>query len=89
MPIKATQLRQNLYQLLDQVLAEGKPLEIERGGQILKIIPAQSVSKFDLLEDKQSIIGDPEDLLGLDWSEYWSETKTKTTPKKKTTKKRK
>lgn len=84
MAIKATQLRQNLYQLLDKVLEDGKPLEVERGGQILQIIPAKKRSKFEMLEDRQSINGDPDSLLNLDWSEYWSEpSNVKVTPKKK------
>ena len=73
MPIKATQLRRNLYQLLDKVLRDGQPLEIERAGQILQIIPAKKRCKFEMLEDRKAINGDPESLLGLDWSEYWSE----------------
>ncbi len=73
MAIKATQLRQNLYQLLDKVLQDGQPLEVERGGKILKIIPAEQRSKFDSLEEHSTINGGPETLLNLDWSEFWSE----------------
>ena len=84
MAIKATQLRQNLYQLLDKILEDGKPLEVERGGQILQIIPAKKRSKFEMLEDRQAINGDPDSLLNLDWSEYWSEpSNIKTGPKKR------
>ena len=66
MAIKATQLRQNLYQLLDKVLQDGKPLEVERGGKILRIIPAYTVSKFDMLDEKKSMNCAPDELLGID-----------------------
>ena len=36
--ISATELRGNLYKFLDQVLETGRPLEIRRNGQILKIV---------------------------------------------------
>lgn len=88
MAIKATQLRQNLYQLLDKVLEDGKPLEVERGGQILQIIPAKKRSKFEMLEDRQAINGDPDSLLNLDWSEYWSEPSNIKTGTKKRANKR-
>ena len=71
MPIKATQLRQNLYQLLDSVLSSGLPLEIERNGKLLKIIPIDVKSKIDRLEKHSTMNGQPEDLLGLDWSSEW------------------
>jgi hypothetical protein len=77
MTIKATQLRQNLYKLLDNILETGQPLEIERNGKILRIAPTEPTSKFDLLEKHNTIRGKPEDLLGLDWSELWSESRPK------------
>ncbi len=82
MAIKATKLRQNLYQLLDSILETGKPLEVERNGQILRIAPAKAGSKFDLLEEHQALRGQPEDLLNLDWSSLWDAT-TAVPPKPK------
>ena len=37
MSISPTQLRANLYKLLDQVLETQKPIEIVRNGQLLEI----------------------------------------------------
>lgn len=37
MAITASQLRQDVYRLLDHVLETGVPLEIERGGRRLRI----------------------------------------------------
>lgn len=83
MVIKATSLRQNLYQLLDEVLASGQPLIVERKGRHLHIIPEGQTSKLERLEAHSSINGAPEDLLNLDWSEYWSEAPKKTRRKKR------
>ena len=38
MTVTASKLRQDIYNLLDRVLATGEPLEIERKGQLLKVI---------------------------------------------------
>jgi len=39
-PISVTRLRQDLYRLLDAVLETGQPLEVQRGGRRLLIVPA-------------------------------------------------
>lgn len=39
MSISASQLRQDVYRLLDEVLGTAQPLEIERKGRILRIVP--------------------------------------------------
>ncbi|MSQ24305.1 MAG: type II toxin-antitoxin system Phd/YefM family antitoxin [Chloroflexi bacterium] len=72
MAITASELRQNVYRLLDQVLESGVPLEIERNGRILRIVPAEGPSKLDrLVPHPGSIVGDPEDLVHVDWSHEW------------------
>jgi hypothetical protein len=70
--ISLTQLRSNLYRLVDRVLADGTPLEIERNGRLLTISPAPPTSKFDALAARPDVIaGDPEDLVHGDWSDEW------------------
>ncbi len=72
MPVNATQLRANIYRLLDQVLETGIPLEIERKGQVLRIVPAERKSLEELFPPRPDlIIGDPEDLVHIDWSKEW------------------
>lgn len=72
MAITASDLRNQIYRLLDQVLETGVPLEIERRGQILLISPKDPVSKLDRLPRREEVIrGDPEDLVHLDWSGQW------------------
>ncbi len=73
MAINASQLRANIYRLLDQVLQSGIPLEIERKGQRLLIVPEKKRSKLDNLVERADLIkGDPDDLVELDWSDAWS-----------------
>ena len=73
MVYSATKLRQNLYNILDSVIEKGIPVEIERKGVLLKIIPDKPVSKWDRLEVHDIINGDPNDLVSHDWSREWKE----------------
>lgn len=41
MPLKPTQLRKNLYKLLDQVIETQNPIEINRNGHIVKLVVEQ------------------------------------------------
>ena len=72
MKIKATKLRQNLYRILDDILQTGIPVEIERNGKILKIIP-EKINKLNNLEKHDVINGDPEKIVHMDWSSEWHE----------------
>ena len=72
MKYTATKLRQNLYNILDRVIEEGITVEIERKGQILKIVPENPVSKWDRLEQHDIINGDPESIVSIDWSNGWN-----------------
>ena len=70
--VTATELRTNMYKLLDEVLATGAPLVIERRGQILRIVPEAPASKLDQLVRRRNFVsGDPDDLVHLDWSAEW------------------
>jgi hypothetical protein len=72
MVVTATELRQNIYRLLDEVLETGVPLEIERNGRRLRLIPSDARSKLDrLVPHDDYVVGDPEDLVHIDWSGEW------------------
>ncbi|MCP4749345.1 MAG: type II toxin-antitoxin system Phd/YefM family antitoxin [Proteobacteria bacterium] len=71
MQITPTDLRQNLYNILDEIIDTGVPVEIKRKGKILRIVPERNVSVFDLLEKHDTIIGDAESLVHMDWSDTW------------------
>lgn len=73
MTVNPTELRANLYRLLDEVLETGIPLEIERNGRRLRIVADPPTSKLDrLVPHPGTIIGDPEDIVEMDWSVYWN-----------------
>lgn len=68
-----TQLRANLYALLDQVLDSGTPLEVVRRGRVLRIVPDQEGDPLLRIRTNPALInGDPEELVELDWSGEWN-----------------
>lgn len=74
MAVTASKLRENVYRILDHVLETGEPVEIIRGGRKLKIVPADEPRKrkLDRLSSRRdALVGDPEDLVRLDWSKEW------------------
>lgn len=40
MPLTASKLREDIYRIFDQVLETGVPVDIEKRGKILQIVPA-------------------------------------------------
>jgi prevent-host-death family protein len=69
--VTVSELRQNIYRLLDQVLDTGVPLEIERKGKKLRIAPEEPRDKLDNLKRRDCLVGDPEDIVHMDWSKEW------------------
>jgi hypothetical protein len=71
--ITASQLRQNIYRILDEVIETGRPVEIERKGRVVRIeTERQETSIFEALTPHPgSIVGDSEDLVHIDWSREW------------------
>ena len=67
MAISLTELRTQLYKLIDHVIETGKPLEIERKGHKIKIILEDTkMSKLNLLKRRVHIIKD-ENLNDTPW----------------------
>jgi Phd_YefM. len=71
MVVKPSQLRANLYRILDRVLRTGEPIEIDRAGQKLLLVPKKKKARLNNLTRREVIAGDPEDLVHLDWSKEW------------------
>jgi prevent-host-death family protein len=66
--VTVTELRGNIYHLLDEVLATGIPLEIRKGGRTLLITPVEPVDKFANMVFRPDVIkGDPADLVHIEW----------------------
>jgi prevent-host-death family protein len=75
MKITASKLRENIYGILDQALETGIPIEVIRKGKTLKIVPEAKLDKLSRLKKRNYIVGDPEDLVHMDWLHEWSEMK--------------
>jgi antitoxin (DNA-binding transcriptional repressor) of toxin-antitoxin stability system len=72
MRVTPTQLRRDLYRILDRVLQTGTPVEIDRDGNLLKIVPVERPSRLDrLVPHPGEILVDPEELVEIDWSSEW------------------
>lgn len=68
--VSPTELRTNVYQLLDEVLKSGLPIEIKKGDRRLQIVPIEKADKFQNLVSRPDIIaGDPEELVTLGWED--------------------
>ncbi len=67
----ASELRADVYRVLDSVLESGLPVEIERKGRVLKIVEDKAASKLSRLVKRPYLRGQPEDIVHMDWSEYW------------------
>ena len=72
MSMSLTALRQQLFKVVDQVIATGIPIEIKRNGHIVKIVLDDKKSKLGNLVKHDCIVGDPEDLIDLH-PQQWSE----------------
>lgn len=66
--ITPTQLRTDIYNLLDEVLNTGLPLEIKKGGKKLRIVPVDQVDKLkNLISRPDAIQGNPDELAEINW----------------------
>jgi prevent-host-death family protein len=66
--ITVTELRGNIYKLLDEVLDTGIPIEINKGDKKLRIIPVKMRNKLQNLVSWPNVIkGNPDDLVEISW----------------------
>ncbi|MCA9981441.1 MAG: type II toxin-antitoxin system Phd/YefM family antitoxin [Anaerolineales bacterium] len=66
--VTPTELRANIYNLLEEVLQTGVPLEIKKGAHLLRIVPVMEVDKLqNLIQRPDVIAGDPEALVHISW----------------------
>ena len=71
--VTLTKLRADLYNIVDQILETGVPVEIERNSERLKIVPCAKKSKLkNLKKHPGTIIGDPNKLVHMNWTKYWN-----------------
>jgi len=68
--VTPTQLRTDIYNLLDEVLQTGLPLEIKKGDKKLRVVPVDEVDKLkNLISRPEVISGDPDELAEINWSD--------------------
>jgi antitoxin (DNA-binding transcriptional repressor) of toxin-antitoxin stability system len=73
MPITPTDLRSNIFRVLDRVLETGEPVEVLRRGRILRIIPDTQKANLDSLPERKGyLLVDPDEIIHLDWSNEWN-----------------
>lgn len=66
--ITVTELRGNIFKLLDEVLRTGVPIEVNKGGKKLRIVPAEQSNKLQNLISRPDVInGNPEDIVDINW----------------------
>lgn len=66
--VTVTELRGNIYKLLEDVLTTGVPLVIVKGGRKLRVAPVEPVDKFANMVDRPDVInGDPDDIVHIEW----------------------
>lgn len=75
MRITASKLRENVYRILDEVIETGVPVDVVRKGIVVRIVSERPVSKIGRLKKRRVFVGDPEDIIGMDWSKEWTELK--------------
>lgn len=79
MTISATKLRANIYNIIDNIIKTGHPIDIERAGKKLRISLVSSNKPKDgegklskLIPRPEAITGSPEDFTHIDWSHEWN-----------------
>lgn len=73
-----TELRSDLYKVVDQIIDTGIPVEVMRNGHKIKIVLADGPSKLERLVRRENVInGEPDSIVHSDWFSEWSETKAK------------
>lgn len=67
MALTASEVRRNIYRLLDQVVETGVPLEIQRGEHRLQISCLAGPAKLEGLPLRNLFSCDPDELVGSPW----------------------
>ena len=74
MSLSLTEFRANLYKIVDEVIKTGVPIEIERKGVKVRLVPEKKKSRLErLVKHPGTIKGDPESIVHMDWSSEWED----------------
>ncbi len=67
----STQLRKDLFRILDQILESGEGVEIHREAGSVLLLPQREGGKLARLRRRATIIGDSDSLDQVNWEEAW------------------
>lgn len=76
MAITVTELRQDIFKILDSVIELGRPISVQRKGHIVQLVPPKKKHKLDNLKTRYISDEPLEAFDHIDWSHEWSEMKT-------------
>ncbi|MBN1493506.1 MAG: type II toxin-antitoxin system Phd/YefM family antitoxin [Candidatus Omnitrophica bacterium] len=68
MVMSITQFRKNIYSLLDKVATSGESFCFEYQGKLLQVVRVETIGKLARLKKRACLIGDPHEIVELDWS---------------------
>ena len=71
MPVTASKLRENIYRILDQVLETGSLSRLKGMEDPQDRASRNTAEVRDLIDRRDFVRGDPEDIVHLDWSNAW------------------
>lgn len=71
MIITASELRKNIYRVLDDVAERGVPVQVRRHGSVISLVAEKKRSKLDNLKKRKVLTVDPESIVHMDWSKEW------------------
>ena len=70
--ITASQLRQDIFKILDSVIGTGRPISILRKGEIVNLVPQKKQSKLSRLKKHDFSDEPPKAFDHIDWSSEWT-----------------
>ncbi len=71
MKITASQLRQDIYRILDCVIETGEVIEIQRKGKIIRLVVDEKPSKISRLKKHKYSDEKPDFFTHMDWTSEW------------------
>ena len=74
MAITTTELRQNIFRILDSVIELGRPVSIQRKGHIVQLVPTQKKNKLDNLKAHPFSDEPLEAFDHIDWTHEWTKS---------------
>ncbi len=76
MAITTSELRQDIFKILDSVIEMGRPISVKRKGQIIQLVPEIKKNKLDNLKAHNYSDEPLEAFDHIDWSYEWSGNKS-------------